>query len=118
MNNNIEILRATKERLLTKGWRKDGRGDVNGSLCLINSMTFSALDLRSRYDDQSICGSPEMYDTLAEYCNCPPDLIHIWNDDPSTTFEDVIDVVDKAILHFSAESAAVEEVNTEELISV
>lgn len=94
----IALLRAAKERLFSKGWVQGGIGGINGPNCLVGAVKYSAnngifrqsyLAIERVLDD---CFKGKGYLAPAA----------VFNDNPATTFDDVIDVIDRAIKKLEA----------------
>lgn len=92
---DIELLRAAKERLFEKGWKQGSLGLEPGPNCLVGAL-FHTLNV--------IDSTHSVYQFLAENINVdgwrPGN--HLWkveyfNDQASTTFDDIIDLIDRTI---------------------
>lgn len=86
-------LLSTRERLTTKGWTKGVVGESEGPNCLMGAMGFSFED-ESWAQDYTV---NIMRDILLG------DAIVLFNDAPSTTFEDVLELIDNTILYLEEE---------------
>lgn len=93
-NQIIAVLRDAKEYLFEKGWHKGNYGTVDGPVCLAGAclmVQFGNFDQSSPLDDK-------ITDTLNAACK-EEGFTHIacFNDAEETSFDDVINVIDKAI---------------------
>lgn len=86
-NAAIQLLMGTKERLFDKGWMKNSSGTSNGPNCLIGAIAQTA---RS----SSHLGWSEALNALEQGIG---DRINRFNDRPETTFDDIIDAIDRSI---------------------
>lgn len=82
-----EILIRAKAYLLNHGWTQGGYGNKrNGPRCMLGAID-EVTGMRF--------GGPEAHFVLLDFT---PSGVPTWNDAPHRTFEEVIDVFDKAIL--------------------
>lgn len=87
-----QILALAHARLLAHGWRQDGDQSENGGMCLVNTVTYiSAYAMATSgkvrpYLAMAIFGTPDR-----QWAD-----IWQWNDVPTTTFTDVLDVLTHA----------------------
>lgn len=88
----IQILHAAKERLFRNGWVKNMAGKSSGPACLVGAILFAA-----KYDlDLEDYNYPEeAYDAILEVL--PEGTIPTFNDEPGTTFDDVVNLLDLTI---------------------
>lgn len=94
---DVEILRATKERLFEKGWRKGKLGPKEGPNCLVGSI----------YHATHVPINHVIYQLLAENTNLDVHFhlgegkgvweVESFNDQESTTFDDIMDLIDRTI---------------------
>jgi hypothetical protein len=88
----ITLLRAAKERLLTLGWWQGMLGGIEGPNCLAGAL--NRIDRSNRAAKELLVGHmPITYTGSAT----PTMHIALWNDKPDRTFEEVLEVIDRAI---------------------
>lgn len=89
--NALQLLTATKERLLTKGWTQGRLGSENGPNCLMGAMYFA--DPNPLFaDDYTFIAVRVLRSVIGGEVS-----LAFWNDSSERVFEDVIDVLDLAI---------------------
>lgn len=87
----IRLLTAVKERLFTTGWKKGGSGNSDGPNCLIGAL----------YAEHQVLGLDYVSFDKAELTlyNISDDNLGVahFNDLRSTSFDDVVELLDKAV---------------------
>ena len=93
----VKFLQLTKERIVTGGWCQGIYGDVRGSgpVCLSGAMH----SVYPIYDDLRHTATNLLLELLPKHCG-----IVTFNDATTTTKEDVLKLIDKAILKAEEES--------------
>lgn len=94
--NEIELLRAARERLFERGWQKGALGFEEGPNCLVGSLCHTLPGINS---------SHSVYRFLAENIDLDigswtgKDLFKVeyFNDQGSTIFDDIVDLIDRTI---------------------
>ena len=87
----VDVIRGAKDALLTHGWIKGDAGSTRKGFCLAGAIGYSG------QGDTRI--TPKAYHLVAEAAELnSPGHIAPWNDHPMRSFEDVIGVLDKAML--------------------
>lgn len=85
---NIEVLRAMKNELMTRGWCQGTFKNADDRLCLLGSYTRSnSIPCDTNHLDWLLA-------TLHDVIGCG---IISFNDAPGRTFNEIIDVLDQAI---------------------
>lgn len=101
---DIEILRAAKERLFERGWNQGSLGLEVGPNCLVGSIfhashvtythpVYQLLAENIRLDDESVWSGRDLW------------KVEYFNDQESTTFDDIVDLIDHTIKTIEQESA-------------
>lgn len=86
-DNAVTLLRATKERLFDKGWMKGDAGTSYGPNCLLGAIEYTAIS--SSHSGWSVALNALEQDI--------GDWINRFNDLPETTFDDIVDAIDRSI---------------------
>lgn len=104
---DIEVLRAAKERLFERGWQQGALGREEGPNCLVGSIIhiFNGMNYHS-----------PIYRSLAENIGLDVSIwtdkdlwkVEYFNDQASTTFDDVIDLIDRTIKTLEQEQEQVD----------
>lgn len=96
----IAILRDAKEYLFEKGWHKGDYGTEDGSVCLAGAclmVQFGNFYQASPLDD-------EVTNTLNKVCKEEGFTnIAAFNDEDTTSFDDVLNILDKTIKRLESE---------------
>lgn len=85
-DNAVTLLRATKERLFDKGWMKGDAGTSYGPNCLLGAIEYTAIS-------SSHSGWSVALNALGQVLG----QIDRFNDLPETTFDDIVDAIDRSI---------------------
>jgi hypothetical protein len=95
MNNETKIhyLRAVKERLFEKGWRKGHAGDPHGPNCILGAIYQVVNNSTSQY--KSVVDALGQYESVVDALGHTSNIIN-FNDSEETTFDDILDFIDSA----------------------
>lgn len=99
---NIEILRATKERLFERGWGQGSLGLQKGPNCLVGAL----------FNVSNVTSDHVIYELLAENIDIDVGFwvgrglwkIESYNDQVATTFDDIVDLIDRTIKSIEQEN--------------
>lgn len=84
---NSEICKEAKNILLTRGWHQ-GSSHKDGKFCLVGALGIAGMSVK----DSRILTKLQLITSSS--------LLSDWNDAPSRTLAEVIDLLDKAISEF------------------
>lgn len=91
--DSIELLKAAKERLFTTGWLKGDLGEQEGPNCILGALYRERTSLE--------CKNNVFTKTVNSLYNCPGIIgirgVADFNDDENTTFDDIVDLLDKTV---------------------
>jgi hypothetical protein len=89
-----EAIREGRNRLLERGWCQDVLEEADGSLCSVGAIRSAVLgDTDRTYDPAAMWVCKRAVATLSDAAGVH---IPVFNDAPGRTFDEVIDVFDKA----------------------
>ncbi len=91
--NEIEILRAAKEHLFENGWQKGGMGPSEGPNCLAGAMGHSS---RTAFDHVVFTALADNIES-EHWKGRGFYKVQWFNDQESTTFDDIVDLIDQTI---------------------
>lgn len=99
MNNGdiLDVLQTAKERLFEKGWQKDSLGRPKGPNCLMGAVLYAYEDLFLTHLSCENAAYQALERTIGGQ-------IDEFNDSATTTFNDVVDVIDLTIKNLVMES--------------
>lgn len=95
--DTLDLLQAAKERLFTKGWMKGSLGLPSGSNCLMGAVCYASKGFPLTYPSIE----HGAYDALEWTIG---GKIDEFNDHPDTSFDDVVDAIDRTIKRLVMES--------------
>ncbi len=95
----IEIFQAMRDKLMTDGWCQESLYH-NDKTCLVGAFVRVSGVRNARYfpHNSNDADRWEALDSLGELVGLPYNAIATWNDSEDRTFNEVIDLLDLAIL--------------------